>query len=211
MKIHPRILGKRQRHVLAELGLALTPLGYYLGGGTGLALQLGHRHSIDLDWFTGKPMGDPFVLAHRLRDQGIPIVAELLNVGTLHAHVRRIRVSLLEYPYPRLHPTGLWQKGGCRLASLDDLAAMKLSAIAQRGAKKDFVDLYALCTKHARLPELLKMYQRRFDIADIGHLLYSITYFQDADQQRMPRMFWKVSWPTIKSKLRSWVADLAAE
>ena len=127
--------------------------------------------------------------------------------GTLHGTVHGIRVTFLEYPYPLLRPLALLRPFRSRLASLRDLATMKLAAIGQRGAKKDFVDLYALGTKLS-LTQMLRDYQRRYAIADVGHVLFSLTYFDDAERDRTPHMLWVVQWPTIKKTIRQWVTEL---
>ena len=101
-----------------------------------------------------------------------------------------------------------WPDYGCRLASLDDLACMKLSAVAQRGAKKDFVDLYALGLYHRPLPDLLALYRQKYATNDIAHLLYALAYFDDADPERMPHLLWNFDWRTIKRATRSWVQDV---
>ena len=89
------------------------------------------------------------------------------------------------------------------MASLDDLAAMKLSAIAQRGSRKDFVDIYALAEKHAPLRQLLDCYARKFSIRDTGHVLYALSYFDDAEREPMPKMLWRLSWQEIKRRIGS--------
>ncbi len=63
MRFHVEVLAPAQRRVLGRLGPVLTARGYYLAGGTALALHLGHRRSVDLDWFTPEPLGDPLGLA----------------------------------------------------------------------------------------------------------------------------------------------------
>jgi hypothetical protein len=96
------------------------------------------------------------------------------------------------------------------MASLDDLAAMKLSAIAQRGKRKDFVDIYALSIKHASLAQMLECYKLRFATREIAHILYGLSYFDDAEKSPMPEMLWQVKWPAIKAHLRKCVAQFAA-
>ena len=86
---------------------------------------------------------------------------------------------------------------------------MKLVATAQRGAKKDFVDVYAIGLKHKPLRDLLQLYQRKYDIDDIGHILYALAYFDDADREPTPRMLWRVDWRTIKHTIRRWLGDVA--
>ena len=210
MRLFLNVLGIRQRRALIQLGPVVWKRGFYLGGGTAIALQLGHRRSVDLDWFTSERSLDPLGLAEQIRDQGLPLVTDSTAPGTLHGRLFGVRVSFLAYPYAVLKPPRPSPIAKCRLASLDDLAAMKLSALGQRGAKKDFVDLYALCRKHATLSTLLRSYRRRFQTTDIAHVLYSLAYFEDADRERLPRMMWQVTWPTIKRAVRSWVAELGA-
>jgi hypothetical protein len=122
----------------------MTAQQFYLGGGTALAIHLGHRRSVDFDWFTQEHITDPLRLAQDLNDQGIVFVTRSIERGTLHGSVSGVQVSFLEYRYPLLQPLVAWPMFGCTLASPEDLACMKLSALAQRGAKKDFIDIYAL-------------------------------------------------------------------
>jgi hypothetical protein len=86
---------------------------------------------------------------------------------------------------------------------------MKLSAIAQRGHKKDFVDLYALGTKSFSLKQMLSFYQKKFSLRDIGHVLFALSYFDDAEKERMPMMLWKFQWNTMKKAIQTWVKALA--
>ncbi len=187
----------------------MTTGHFYLAGGTALAIILGHRLSVDLDWFTRKRFADPMRLAAELRDDGIQLKTTRVERGTLHGHIDDVRVSLLEYRYPLLAPVIVWSEHQCALVSLDDIACMKLSAISQRGARKDFVDLYALVQRHRPLDELLKLYQKKYDTTDIGHVLVSLAYFDDAERERMPKMLWDVSWQDLKTQIQRWVLDLA--
>lgn len=92
---------------------------------------------------------------------------------------------------------------------MDDLACMKLSAVAQRGSKKDFIDVYAIGLRHAALDRMLQLYREKFSIQDIAHVLYGLSYFDDADRERTPRMLWDVDWRFVKATLRDWVRGLA--
>jgi len=181
---------------------------FYLGGGTALAIYLGHRRSVDFDWFTREPIADPLHLARDLSDQDIAFVMGNIERGTLHGSVSGVQVSFLEYRYPLLQPLVAWPMFGCILASPEDLACMKLSALAQRGAKKDFVDVYALGIKYCSLSDMLGWYQQKYAVTDLTHVLYSLAYFDDADRERMPRMFWDSNWRTIKQTIAQWVKNL---
>ena len=86
---------------------------------------------------------------------------------------------------------------------------MKLSAVAQRGARKDFCDIYALGKKSFSLQEMLDFYQKKFNIRDVGSVLYGLVYFDDAESERMPRMLWDVNWGEIKKNILEWVKDIS--
>ncbi|WP_437326091.1 nucleotidyl transferase AbiEii/AbiGii toxin family protein [Sorangium sp. So ce381] len=207
MKLHRGILTAAQRKALDLLGPPATSRGLYLGGGTALALRLGHRSSIDFDWFSDAQLGDPLLLAEKLRIAGVPFATSMIAEGTLYGTVAGVQTSFLQYPYKRLR--GLGKAREFSIASLDDLASMKLSAIVDRGSKKDFVDVFALCTKHRPLHELIGLYQQRFQTADVGHVLVALSYFDDAERTRMPRMYWDIDWKTIRRSVESWIRDAA--
>lgn len=183
---------------------------FYLAGGTALALRLGHRRSVDLDWFTAAPVPDPLRLASDLKAAGLAFAVERTERGTLHGTLSGVRVSFIEYQYPPLRPptTGSWPGAPAGLASLPDIACMKLAAVAQRGSKKDFLDVYAL-GRRIPLRRMLGLYRRKYSVGDIGHLLYALTYFDDADRERTPFMVAKWTWPRVKDAIRRWVIEVA--
>jgi hypothetical protein len=205
MPVHAEILNLRQLRSLHRHGSRITELGFYLGGGTAVALHLGHRRSVDFDWFRPEPIADPLRLAGDLRLGGAPLVTSFTARGTLYGAVHGVRSSFFEYRYKLVAPLVAWPESGCLLAAPLDLACMKLSAIVQRGSRKDFVDLYALVTSGHSLRLILETYQEKFGVQEIGHLLYALSFFDDADAERMPRMIWKVSWPAVKRSIRDWV------
>ena len=207
MKLHVEALSSRQALVLKAIGPVLERRGFYLAGGTGLALHLGHRRSIDFDFFSGERLGDMLVLADSLRDEGVSLVVDSVGRGTLHCAVRGIRTAILEYRYATLKPPRHLGEFGCALASLDDIATMKLSAIAQRGSKKDFIDMYALLVKHKSLDTMLTAYRRRYHLRDSFHALQAMTYFDEADEQRTPRMLWNIGWHAMKQRIQECVME----
>jgi hypothetical protein len=86
---------------------------------------------------------------------------------------------------------------------------MKLAAVAQRGSRKDFVDVFALGRRFT-LEEMLGLYRHKFGVRDVGHVLVALSYFDDADRERMPTMLRPWKWPDIKASIRTWVARAAA-
>lgn len=121
----------RALHACAEIG------SFYLAGGTGLALRLGHRLSVDLDFFTPGRFDEEDVI------QQVETVPDFALVERephpVHATIRGIKVSLLGYPYPLLFPCERFLD--TPVADPRDIACMKITAIASRGTKRDFVDL----------------------------------------------------------------------
>ncbi|HZZ79124.1 MAG TPA: nucleotidyl transferase AbiEii/AbiGii toxin family protein [Gemmataceae bacterium] len=206
MAWHLEVLGRRQQRVLARIGPLLSERGFYLAGGTAVALRLGHRHSVDFDWFITDGLASPLGLAEELRGLDVPFETDEVAPGTLHGRVSGVNVSFLRYRYPMLTEPDTWRQ--TRIAGRADLAAMKLSAIAQRGAKKDFVDIYGL-GKRSSLRQMLQWYQHKHGVQDMTHMLCSLAYFDDAERERMPTMFWQVTWPTIKDTIRKKLQKLS--
>ena len=209
MTMHLETITNEQRDAIRLLSPLLTSRQMYLAGGTSLALQFGHRRSVDLNWFSRQPIADPMALAQQLRSAEIPFETGSVARGTLHGRVLGVPVSLLEFGYPLLRPPLDWPEMNCCLASPLDLAAMKLVAVAQRGSKKDFVDIYALGQQQFSLAEMLQAYQEKYDVDDIARILCSLTYFDDADQEPNPLLQGDFSWDDCKQTIRAWVKAMA--
>ena len=104
MKIHLEGLSRKQIQILHQAGDSLHKRGFYLAGGTALAIYFGHRLSVDLDWFTSNSMGDVLILAQELRSAGLKFTTTQTGPGTLHGSILGVRVSFLEFHYPLLQP-----------------------------------------------------------------------------------------------------------
>jgi len=177
-----------------------------LAGGTDLALQLGHRLSRDLDLFTPTAFVASEV-AEQLRElEGFTVTR--LQPGTILGTIPGTSISLFEYRYPLIAPTLNYQ--GVSLASLIGLGAMKLSAVADRGLRRDFVDL-AILLDQFTLPELLVAYDRKFGAlaSNEFHLLKSLVYFDDAEADEPPDMLIEgYEWSQVKATIESAVRSL---
>ena len=171
-------------------------------------MHLGHRQSIDFDWFAPSAFDDPLDLAERLRADGVALEATQVAPGTLHARVLGVRTSFLRYLYPLLRPSLPWPEFSCELASIEDLACMKLADVAQRGARKDFLDVFAI---GGRLPlgQMLDLYRDKYAIGDVGHVLAGLCYFDDAEREPTPILLKPVDWDEVKATIRSWVKAVA--
>jgi hypothetical protein len=208
LKPHLEVLAAAQAAVLLRMGTSMARDGFYLAGGTAVALHLGHRRSVDLDWFTASAVADPLAQAARMRGEGLALQDVETERGTLHAQVDGVRVSLIEYRYPLLRETEPLGDTGARVAALDDLGAMKLAAVAQRGTRRDFVDVHALA-KRFPLADLLDFYRRKYGVTDVTHVLYGLSYFDDAESEQMPDMLAPADWAAIKRDIRAWIRALA--
>ena len=161
---------------------AETAETFYLAGGTGLALRLGHRTSIDIDLFSQETFNSERYASLIIGLGGRVIQSES---GAIHGVVAGVKVSFLYYPYPLLRQ--LQKFHGLHIASIEDIAAMKAVAISQRGDKKDFFDMYEIL-KTMSPRDLKNLFLEKFSEARINcyHILKSLFYFDDADQQPDP-------------------------
>lgn len=169
---------------------------YYLAGGTGLALQLGHRKSADFDFFNDHPFNIDFLISQIKPDKIIMSVE-----GTLHCASDGVKLSFLYYAQPRLFPAIAWRK--LNLADWRDIAAEKMKTVAQRGSKKDFYDLYAVIKLKVSIEQVCRIFKDRFPSPTINyyHVLRSLTFFEEAEEEPAPDMIMKNGdweWDAIK-------------
>ena len=200
-------INREQESVLAQIGGWLTEQGYYLAGGIALAIYYGHRQSVDLDWFTTAHIPDVLALAQRLRETGMPFETGHFAPGTLYGQIGNVRISLIEFCYPLLNPLEVWPANQTALASLDDLVCMKLSAIAQRGTRKDFYDTCLLLGRHCSLADALDLFQKKFNVSDISPVLYGLAYFDDAEKEPDPILLEKITWKQVKKDILQWLKE----
>lgn len=158
----------------------LEPLkkDFYLAGGTALALQLGHRDSIDFDFFSKKNFNTEELfkkLTKIFKNYKIQKVQNEKNTLTIIVN-KNIKLSFFTYSYPLLNP--LISEEYLKLASIEDIACMKLSAIVSRSLEKDFVDLYFILQNNTLL-KLLKLSKKKFPSLDTNLIIKSLTYFDD--------------------------------
>jgi predicted nucleotidyltransferase component of viral defense system len=182
---------------------------FYLAGGTALALQLGHRWSEDLDFFT-KTRFDSFELITRLSKLG-----EFTLTGqddtTVHGLMGNIKLSFLYYPYSQLEGFHIYK--GIKIAHIKDIALMKIIALIQRGSKKDFIDLFFIEKEGIRIEQIMDLFSKKFCFASYEPMLIykSLGYFEDADREITPKMFIDISWEKIKSYFSNRQKELLEE
>lgn len=194
-----------QLQALALLAPAL-PSDAYLAGGVAVALYADHRTSHDLDIFTQTT--EPEAVVDALGSRG-DVRITTRSPGTVYLELLSVPVSIIRHAYPLLTPAEELRSVPVRVASAADLTAMKLHAIASRGAARDFWDLHALLSlRTVTLSEALDEHARRYPSEDRGHVIRSLAYFGDAESAPLPAGLDEKDWKAIRAAFERWVPHL---
>lgn len=178
----------------------------YLAGGTALALRLGHRQSFDLDFFTQEKFDEQIVLM-QLKQTG-QFESKKIAWKTVMGKFCKIDFSLFYYDYTILDKFDDFE--GLKIASLKDIAAMKLHAVEDRGSKRDFVDLFFL-TKYFSLSDIADFYDQKYHCLE-DHKIFiakALNYFEDTEAEEMRPMLVDYNWLQIKHFFTGQVKILA--
>lgn len=178
-------------------------LNFYLVGGTSLSLQIGHRNSIDIDLF-GKQEIDSETFVSILNNFGKTEIMQA-SKNILISDINGLKVDFVNYKYNLLDKP--LEIDGIRMLSKKDIAAMKLSAIAGRGSKKDFIDLYFLL-EYFSMKQILDFYLEKYYDGSEFLVTKSLLYFEEANMQPQPKMFKDFDWETCKQKIIDKVLSL---
>ena len=192
--LHTATVKPELLELLANIMNESTFDSFVLVGGTSLALQYGHRDSIDLDFFGNQPLNEDLFLSKLSLLGSVQLIKKSENI--LVCSVNDIKVDLVSYQYAWIGP--VIQSNKLRLASDKDIAAMKLNAISGRGSKKDFIDLYFILQRYS-LSEVLGFYNDKYPDGSVFMVLKSLSYYEDADLELSPRMYIDVQWGEIKA------------
>ncbi|MBO4316117.1 MAG: nucleotidyl transferase AbiEii/AbiGii toxin family protein [Prevotella sp.] len=169
-----------------------------LVGGTSLALQYGHRKSIDLDFF-GTTTEDVEELTEMMHQCAQQVIRGNYSKRIKTFFLNNIKVDLVNYDYPWIDDAIMEE--GLRLASPKDIAAMKVNAVIGRGTKKDFIDIFFLL-QHYTFEDILRFYMQKYPDGSEYRALLSMNYFADAELQPMPVMLQQADWESIKKEIR---------
>lgn len=170
---------------------------FVLVGGTALALQIGHRNSVDLDFFGNKEIDEELYVKELQKFGKVNILKVSKNI--LITSVNSIKTDFVNYTYPWISEKKIIEN--IPLASREDISAMKLNAISGRGSKKDFIDLYFLLNEFS-LKQMIDFYRKKYTNHSEFGMLKSITYFEDADLESAPEIFHNFDWEICKEKIR---------
>jgi len=207
-----RVLSEDAKNSLALLGKSGLLVNAYLAGGTALALQFGHRYSYDFDFFTQEEF-DSRILIQRIARIIPSFKPEKTAWGTILGYIQDTRFSLFFYKYPLISRSREFL--GINVADSKDIAPMKVAAIADRGLKRDFIDLYFILEKQRilTLGDALDLYDKKFGVLQQNkvHILKSLNYFDDADKDEVPQMIEPIDWLTVKKFFEREVRILSEE
>lgn len=197
--MHEESLTQDTKRVLASLDRPDILKGFYLAGGSALAMYYGHRFSVDLDWFAER-FTYTSAFRNKLAEAGA-LVVDSEGEGTFNGSIDGVRVSFFEYPYPLISPKTHY-RGNVYVAGLPDIAVMKLEAVASRGTYKDFIDLYFLLREYS-LGQLLGFLREKFVgiVYNETHLLKSLVYFEDVRESEFPQMITEIMWEDVQQRI----------
>lgn len=200
--MHKETLSENTRIVLEKIASIATP--FYLAGGTALALEMGHRISVDLDFFS-QNVFSVSSLVLKLNTLG-NLKIEDQNEDTFNGSLDGVKISFFYYPYPLIFPTK--EYSGVFLADERDIGAMKIQAISGRGSKKDFVDLFVLLKKYS-LSELFDFFHKKYEKFNYNqlHIVKSLSYFYDAEKNLEPIYVHPTSWNEVKKVIQNIVDE----
>ena len=176
----------------------LKKSNWYLAGGTALALQAGHRKSVDLDFFSeDRNFDEKKLLANFAENSNLEIEVEEKN--TIYAKLFGAKVSFIAYPFfiPKQEPL---RHGTIRVLDRIDIGVMKITAISQRGRKRDFFDLYWCAHNIEPLENIIKRLKAQYPMVahDYHHILKSMVYFEDAESDPEPEIYFLADWKKVK-------------
>lgn len=171
---------------------------WYLAGGTALALQVGNRKSLDLDFFTVKKNFNGKQIIAQFNDNK-DWITEVERKNTIYGELFGAKVSFIAYPF-FIPKQKMSQYGEIKVMNPVDIAVMKITAVSQRGRKRDFFDLY-WCAHHIEpLENIIKRLPEQYPSVahDYHHILKSLVYFKDAESDPEPEIYFKANWSTVK-------------
>lgn len=199
--VHPETLAILKKFMDLEI-LKTTRLV----GGTALALQLGHRFSVDIDLFGKIDNFENQNLENQLRAIGNLQITTLNSDRAINSgYLDDVKFDIVNYKYNWIEPEIIEE--GVRMAGLKDIAAMKVSAIGSRGAKKDFYDLYFLLQKFT-IYEIISFFSQKYSIYRDMHYIQSLCYFEDAEKTEQPITFEPLPWEKVKAKITKEIQGL---
>lgn len=184
---------------------------WYLAGGTALALQTGHRKSVDLDFFTQKKDFNSIALLNHFSDNK-NWKTTISQGGTIYGELLGAKISFIAYPF-FIPKKDYIEYGAVKIIQPTDVAVMKIIAISQRGRKRDFFDLYWCAKNVESLEKTIRRLKKQYPSVahDYNHILKSLVYFADAEGDPMPEINFKASWNEVRNFFKKEIPGVAQE
>lgn len=205
-ELHWQTVEEKTKFLLLELSILLKEqeLTFKLAGGTNLALRIGHRKSIDLDFFCLEPFNNEDILDILKQRYRINILHT--NKNSIQLLVNEIKVDFLRHNYIEIEPIEIIEE--VPMYSFADISAFKLNAIMNRGSKKDFWDIYFII-QSIGVKSLFDNFERKYgDNYDLTALIRSTLYFGDAEKDIDPFTLIPISWDEVKRYIRHEVSAI---
>lgn len=196
----PFIIAPETFQLIIELQSLPSLKDFFLVGGTALALQLGHRNSIDIDLFTPTPFTVELIV-ESIQDSHL-ITITLSRTNTVLAVVNNIKTDFIRHAYPLIKPP--ITEEGITFLGMEDIAAMKLHAIVQSGKRlKDFIDIYFIL-EHLTMAEIVEFYETKYTFSNAIVALKALNYLDEIDEEMdPPKMINPISIPELKTRIQS--------
>ncbi len=200
--LHPEVLSKEQGEILSKLAF-LKEYDFHLAGGTALALYLNHRTSMDFDFYSQKEVKNTELLVFFKKCfKSMKIIRDKLN--TLEIQVKDTRLSMFYYPYQLIRTTN--SLNNVPIASIEDISAMKIIAIVQRGNFRDFIDVYYLIRTFG-IESIINWTIEKYQDYPVALMLKGLIYFEDADKTANSNMsriqlFENIRWEEVKKLIK---------
>ncbi len=182
--------------------------GWYLAGGTALSLQCGNRVSVDLDFFTPNTDFEIENIISALTSLGW--ITSFREAGTLYGELAGAKISFISYPYFTPKQPFIEHKS-INILDMQDIAVMKVIAISQRGKKRDFFDLYWYAIHNEPLSNVLQRIKSQYPNSkhNYHHIIKSLTYFNEAEEDPEPTIFFDATWDRVKQYFTSSISGIA--
>src|SRR3989339_653485 len=178
-KFYPEMLSNNQLEVFKKLDF-LREFNFYLAGGTSLALQLGHRTSIDFDFYCLDRFDSKILYSEIKKRFGNRVIKTLVEKDTMFCLVDNVEMSFFRYKYPLIDDKQ--NLFGVDLASVIDISAMKMIAVYHRPVKRDYIDIFYLLKKY-KLHEIFQFVNKKYPEFNYYLTLRALSYFEDVDDK----------------------------
>lgn len=182
-----------------------TLSSYNLVGGTGLSLLLGHRMSVDLDFFSNEKIENNLIIEELMQVFKDNFVLSSVSKVGVFGFVHQIKVDFVHYPFPILKP--IVQQDNIRILSTEDIAAMKIQAILGRSVKKDFFDVSELLRLYS-LDEIIAFHKSKYPLQTLHITIpQALIYFEEAEESENPISLNGMTWENVKRYIQNVVND----